>query len=366
MREFVIRRLRRAPIIEPLWDEYERMQAMLQTALAERDTAQATREAALAERDAAQAAREAALAERDAAQAAREAALAELDAAQAAQEATLCLYRQALCSTSLPLQTDSVTVLRQILERTRPRITVAITNDDPNEVTRVSNLLHTARLHGLLIIIYGQGPAPEQVEIDTLKRIEIIHPGIDQSQRLESLVHNGPVEPLFVALNAGPYAPELIVLPDLDKFQIAVAAYSKILSRQGSELPAFMVMTDDLDFELLALREPVGFEKIISNLTAEVFANLIYFSDKRSTGCWALYGIMAATCNYDDAVFSIEGYSLVKRPHKAHYFALSLLTRERRDFEQSLRLCSYNTTTRLKETSNLWHMAAGEAGLMWT
>ena len=65
---------------------------------------------------------------------------------------------------------------------TRPRITVAITNDDPNEVTRVSNLLDTARLHGLLVIIYGQGAAPEQVEIDTLKRIEYNDLGIDQSR----------------------------------------------------------------------------------------------------------------------------------------------------------------------------------------
>ena len=44
MRDFVIKRLRRAPIIEPLWDEYERMLAARNAALAERD-------AALIERD---------------------------------------------------------------------------------------------------------------------------------------------------------------------------------------------------------------------------------------------------------------------------------------------------------------------------
>jgi hypothetical protein len=65
MREFTIKRLRRAPIIKPLWDEFERMQAARDSAFAERD-------AALAERDAALATREAALLERDAARVERQ------------------------------------------------------------------------------------------------------------------------------------------------------------------------------------------------------------------------------------------------------------------------------------------------------
>ena len=47
MREFLLRRLRRAPLIRPLWDEYERMSAARDTALAERDAAIAERAAAL-------------------------------------------------------------------------------------------------------------------------------------------------------------------------------------------------------------------------------------------------------------------------------------------------------------------------------
>ena len=44
MREFVIKRLRRAPIIEPLWDEFERMLAARDTAITERDAALAARD----------------------------------------------------------------------------------------------------------------------------------------------------------------------------------------------------------------------------------------------------------------------------------------------------------------------------------
>ena len=63
MREFVIKRLRRAPIIEQMWDEFERMLAARDAALTERDAALAARDAALTERDAALAARNAALVE---------------------------------------------------------------------------------------------------------------------------------------------------------------------------------------------------------------------------------------------------------------------------------------------------------------
>jgi hypothetical protein len=56
--EFLIRRLRRAPVIEGLWDEYERMLAARDKALAERDTALAERTTALAALDAAMAERE--------------------------------------------------------------------------------------------------------------------------------------------------------------------------------------------------------------------------------------------------------------------------------------------------------------------
>jgi FkbM family methyltransferase len=62
MREFLIRRLRRAPVIERLWDEYERMLAARDKALAEREAALAERTTALAARDAAMIEREAGLA----------------------------------------------------------------------------------------------------------------------------------------------------------------------------------------------------------------------------------------------------------------------------------------------------------------
>ena len=52
MREFIIRRLRRAPLLEQLWDEYERMLTARDAAYAERDAAVAARDAALAQRDA--------------------------------------------------------------------------------------------------------------------------------------------------------------------------------------------------------------------------------------------------------------------------------------------------------------------------
>jgi len=52
MRDFVIKRLRRAPVIEPLWNEFERMQAARDAALIERDAAVAARNVALIERDA--------------------------------------------------------------------------------------------------------------------------------------------------------------------------------------------------------------------------------------------------------------------------------------------------------------------------
>jgi FkbM family methyltransferase len=53
MREFLIRRLRWVPIIKDFWDRYERMQAALDQALAERDAAFADRAIASAARDAA-------------------------------------------------------------------------------------------------------------------------------------------------------------------------------------------------------------------------------------------------------------------------------------------------------------------------
>src|SRR5579875_2085163 len=77
MREFMIRRLLEAPIIRPLRDQYKRMLAVQEAALAERNEALAARDAALAERNEALAARDAALAERNEALAARDAALAE-------------------------------------------------------------------------------------------------------------------------------------------------------------------------------------------------------------------------------------------------------------------------------------------------
>ena len=89
MREFLIRRLRRAPVIEPLWDEFERMLAARDAALLERDAALTARDAALIERDAALTARDAALLERDAALTARDAALIERDAALTARDAAL-------------------------------------------------------------------------------------------------------------------------------------------------------------------------------------------------------------------------------------------------------------------------------------
>ena len=51
MREFIIRRLRRAPIIKPLWDKYERMMAARDAAVVERDRAVTERDAAVAQRD---------------------------------------------------------------------------------------------------------------------------------------------------------------------------------------------------------------------------------------------------------------------------------------------------------------------------
>jgi FkbM family methyltransferase len=64
VREFLIRRLRRAPVIEGLWDEYECMRAARDKALAERDAARADRTTALAARDAAMMEREAGLEDR--------------------------------------------------------------------------------------------------------------------------------------------------------------------------------------------------------------------------------------------------------------------------------------------------------------
>jgi FkbH-like protein len=58
MRESLIRQLRRVPVIAKLYDEYERMQAARDVALAERNEALADRTAALAERDAAVAERQ--------------------------------------------------------------------------------------------------------------------------------------------------------------------------------------------------------------------------------------------------------------------------------------------------------------------
>jgi FkbM family methyltransferase len=66
MREFLIRMIRRAPVIEGLWDQYERMLVARDTALVERDAALAERRAALAVRDAAIEARDAVLAGRHA------------------------------------------------------------------------------------------------------------------------------------------------------------------------------------------------------------------------------------------------------------------------------------------------------------
>jgi hypothetical protein len=68
MHEFLLRRLRRAPVIERLWDEYERMQAARDAAIAEREACRSELAAALAMRDVALAEREAALAQRDPAQ----------------------------------------------------------------------------------------------------------------------------------------------------------------------------------------------------------------------------------------------------------------------------------------------------------
>jgi FkbM family methyltransferase len=68
MHEFLLRRLRRAPVIERLWDEYERMQAARDAAIAEREAFRSELAAALAMRDIALAEREAALAQRDPAQ----------------------------------------------------------------------------------------------------------------------------------------------------------------------------------------------------------------------------------------------------------------------------------------------------------
>ena len=50
MQEFIIRRLRRAPIIKPLWDKYERMMAARDAAVVERDRAVAEPDAAVAQR----------------------------------------------------------------------------------------------------------------------------------------------------------------------------------------------------------------------------------------------------------------------------------------------------------------------------
>jgi hypothetical protein len=51
MREFVIKRLRRARVIEPLWDKFERMAAARGTAFAEQDAAAAARDAALVQQE---------------------------------------------------------------------------------------------------------------------------------------------------------------------------------------------------------------------------------------------------------------------------------------------------------------------------
>src|SRR6266550_5562002 len=51
MQEFLLRRVRRAPLIKSLWEEYERMSAARDAAFAERDEAIAERAAALVDRD---------------------------------------------------------------------------------------------------------------------------------------------------------------------------------------------------------------------------------------------------------------------------------------------------------------------------
>jgi SAM-dependent methyltransferase len=52
MRDFWLRRLRRVPVIKPLWDEYERMLRAHEAGLAERDAALMQRDAAVAKKDA--------------------------------------------------------------------------------------------------------------------------------------------------------------------------------------------------------------------------------------------------------------------------------------------------------------------------
>src|SRR5579875_3327508 len=98
MREFMIRRLLEAPIIRPLRDQYKRMLAVQEAALAERNEALAARDAALAERNEALVARDAALAERNEALAARDAALAERNEALAARDAALAERNEALAA----------------------------------------------------------------------------------------------------------------------------------------------------------------------------------------------------------------------------------------------------------------------------
>jgi SAM-dependent methyltransferase len=65
MRDFVIKNLRRVPILSPFWEEFERVSTARDAALRERDAALVARDAAIAERDRALAARDAALTERD-------------------------------------------------------------------------------------------------------------------------------------------------------------------------------------------------------------------------------------------------------------------------------------------------------------
>src|SRR5579875_2831620 len=98
MREFMIRRLLEAPIIRPLRDQYKRMLAVQEAALAERNEALAARDASLAERNEALAARDAAPAERNEALAARDAALAERNEALAARDAALAERNEALAA----------------------------------------------------------------------------------------------------------------------------------------------------------------------------------------------------------------------------------------------------------------------------
>jgi FkbH-like protein len=64
MREFMMRQLRRAPIIKSFWDEYEQMLAARDAAFAERDAALEACDAAIAERDAAFAERDEMLGDR--------------------------------------------------------------------------------------------------------------------------------------------------------------------------------------------------------------------------------------------------------------------------------------------------------------